>query len=443
MVQFTTIAAIVGMPMLVLASPLQPSRDVSALSSASHVKRAADNERVTAVDPSSNADSPRLSVTVSPVKGTPNPNTTPGNTDSKNPPSESVPPTATTTENPTGKTSGPLYAVKESATFSVYYLDPKDSKDPKDLKTKQVPVNYKDAAGPTRDNAGNAWFTGGFWQAIMSAGGSGVVKDGLFKSVDSSDDKLAQAGLWGFKYLTGVDAEKIDVTEDTKDWDALMDKANENPVIVLTKKPPAKGMEPNQYYTVYSTAVDKTHITVWNSTDPSSLQKTLFTVTSEELRKEVWELVYSLYKRGYQSFHGMVSIVNIGAPRRSFTERAGESAIPRTTPTIPFSPLSAPLLELTNVVSVDGLEERVNSRKLYRPRDGCGSVIRRAGLGRWVESLGHGLLQDPSSPFPASQAYWHVPNGPFEFEKIGFSRPMVDATLPQYAPGSCEKGMMK
>ncbi|WVN87545.1 uncharacterized protein L203_102728 [Cryptococcus depauperatus CBS 7841] len=108
-----------------------------------------------------------------------------------------------------------------------------------------------------------------------------------------------------------------------------------------------------------------------------------------------------------------------------------KSAIPRTTPTIPFSPLSAPLLELTNFVSVDGLEERVNSRKLYRPRDGCGSVIRRAGLGRWVESLGHELLQDPSSPFSASQAYWHVPNGPFEFDKIGISRPMVDATLPQ------------
>ncbi|WVN87546.1 uncharacterized protein L203_102729 [Cryptococcus depauperatus CBS 7841] len=266
-------------------SPLQPSRDVSALSSASRVKRAADTERVTAVDPLSNADSPRLSVTVSPVKGTSNPNTTPGNTDSKNPPSESVPPTAITTANPTGKTSDSLYDVKESATFSVYYLDPKDSKDPKDLKTKQVPVNYKDAAGSAHDNAGNPWFTGGFWQAIMSAGGSGVVKDGLFKSVDSNNDKLAQAGLWGFKYLTGVDAEKIDVTEDAKDWDALMGKANENPVIVLTKKPPAKGMEPNQYYTVYSTAVDKTHITVWNSTDPSSLQKTLFTVTSEELRK--------------------------------------------------------------------------------------------------------------------------------------------------------------
>nr|ODN80142.1 hypothetical protein L203_05950 [Cryptococcus depauperatus CBS 7841] len=300
-------------------SPLQPSRDVSALSSASRVKRAADTERVTAVDPLSNADSPRLSVTVSPVKGTSNPNTTPGNTDSKNPPSESVPPTAITTANPTGKTSDSLYDVKgepnclsiqtndgagwfttalcalthvnskkvkgnikldkgasdnaESATFSVYYLDPKDSKDPKDLKTKQVPVNYKDAAGSAHDNAGNPWFTGGFWQAIMSAGGSGVVKDGLFKSVDSNNDKLAQAGLWGFKYLTGVDAEKIDVTEDAKDWgmsssqgrmeadksvDALMGKANENPVIVLTKKPPAKGMEPNQYYTVYSTAVDKT-----------------------------------------------------------------------------------------------------------------------------------------------------------------------------------------
>nr|ODO03872.1 hypothetical protein L204_00212 [Cryptococcus depauperatus CBS 7855] len=101
-----------------------------------------------------------------------------------------------------------------TATFSVYYLDPKDSKD---LKTKQVPVNYKDVAGPAQDNADNTWFAGGFWQATMPAGGSGVVKDGLFKSVDSSDEKLPEAGLWGFKYLTGVDAEKIDVTEATKD----------------------------------------------------------------------------------------------------------------------------------------------------------------------------------------------------------------------------------
>ncbi|WVO15754.1 hypothetical protein L204_103416 [Cryptococcus depauperatus] len=122
---------------------------------------------------------------------------------------------------------------------------------------------------------------------------------------------------------------------------------------------------------------------------------------------------------------------------------ASQSAIPRTTPTIPFSSLSTPLLELTNVLSVDGLEERVNSRKLYCPRDGCGSVALRAGLGRWVESSGHGLPQDPSSPFPASQAYWHVPNGPFEFDNIGFSRPVADFTLPQYAPGSCEKGRVK
>nr|ODO03874.1 hypothetical protein L204_00214 [Cryptococcus depauperatus CBS 7855] len=64
-----------------------------------------------------------------------------------------------------------------------------------------------------------------------------------------------------------------------------------------------------------------------------------------------------------------------------------QSAIPRTTPTILFSSLSAPFLELTNVVSVDGLEERANSRKLYCPKDGCGSVILRAGLGR--SSLGY------------------------------------------------------
>ncbi|WVO13058.1 hypothetical protein L204_100668 [Cryptococcus depauperatus] len=107
-------------------------------------------------------------------------------------------------------------------------------------------------------------------------------------------------------------------------------------------------------------------------------------------------------------------------PSRTHLILTSQSAIPRTTPTIPFSSLSAPLLELTNVGSVNGLVERAN-----------------------MESSGHELPQDPSSPFPAPQAYWHVPNGPFEFDNVGHCRPVADATLPHYASGCCEKGRVK
>nr|ODN93179.1 hypothetical protein L203_00448 [Cryptococcus depauperatus CBS 7841] len=58
-------------------------------------------------------------------------------------------------------------------------------------------------------------------------------------------------------------------------------------------------------------------------------------------------------------------------------------------------------------------------------------------------SLPSHLPQDPSSPFPAPQAYWHVPNGPFEFDNVGHCRPVADATLPHYASGCCEKGRVK
>nr|ODN93180.1 hypothetical protein L203_00449 [Cryptococcus depauperatus CBS 7841] len=170
----------------------------------------------------------------------------------------------------------------ESATFSVYGLDSKDGK------AKQVPVHYKDAAGPDHDNAGNHWYAGGFWKAIVSTGGSGVVKDGLFNSTANSDDKKwTEAGLWGFKYLTGMDAERIDITDANKDWgivDNLMDKANHNPITILTKGEPSISLRPNHYYTVYSKHVDEIHIVIWNSTNPSHLQDSFITVTSKELR---------------------------------------------------------------------------------------------------------------------------------------------------------------
>nr|ODN86938.1 hypothetical protein L203_03711 [Cryptococcus depauperatus CBS 7841] len=82
--------------------------------------------------------------------------------------------------------------------------------------------------------------------------------------------------------------------------------------------------------------------------------------------------------------YSLIVELNVGqpSPAEIISALTSQSAIPRTTPTIPFSSLSAPLLELTNVGWVDGLEEKANSRKLYRSRDGCGSVILRAGLGR-------------------------------------------------------------
>ncbi|WVN85516.1 uncharacterized protein L203_100663 [Cryptococcus depauperatus CBS 7841] len=138
---------------------------------------------------------------------------------------------------------------------------------------------------PDHDNAGNHWYAGGFWKAIVSTGGSGVVKDGLFNSTANSDDKKwTEAGLWGFKYLTGMDAERIDITDANKDWDNLMDKANHNPITILTKGEPSISLRPNHYYTVYSKHVDEIHIVIWNSTNPSHLQDSFITVTSKELR---------------------------------------------------------------------------------------------------------------------------------------------------------------
>ncbi|WVN87857.1 uncharacterized protein L203_103053 [Cryptococcus depauperatus CBS 7841] len=58
-----------------------------------------------------------------------------------------------------------------------------------------------------------------------------------------------------------------------------------------------------------------------------------------------------------------------------------QSAIPRTTPTILFSSLSVPLLELTNVVSADGLEERCDSTSRFRTLSGIAWP--------WGSSLGY------------------------------------------------------
>ncbi|WVO15812.1 hypothetical protein L204_103474 [Cryptococcus depauperatus] len=139
-------------------------------------------------------------------------------------------------------------------------------------------------------------FAGGFRQAILSTGGSGVANDHLlFDSEQSTDDNLVvEAGRWGFKYLTGLDAEKIDITEATmasKDWDALMDNSAYNPITILTNKTPVNGIEPNQYYTVCSKSGDN-HITVWKSTILEPSINAFSEVTSEDLRKSTRSLYH-------------------------------------------------------------------------------------------------------------------------------------------------------
>nr|ODO01127.1 hypothetical protein L204_01854 [Cryptococcus depauperatus CBS 7855] len=315
MVQFTMLAAMVGLPMLVLASPLQPSPDVSALSPTSHVKRTGATgpvEAVNAVETQSGSNCPAVStVVVTSTVTAPNDNKTPpGGAASSSKPSA----------NPTDKTSGPLsafsgplscFAIQTnngddwfttalcalfsvtsnqvrksidvnkgtfddagSAVFSVYDLD---------LKMKQFSVDYKEAAGLAFDNFRESWVAGGFKKAIMSTGGAGVVKDGLFNcTANSSDKKVADAGEWGLEYLTGKKAEKIEITKDTKDWgmsssqgrieanksvDDWVGKIGQHPMTVLTNDKPAKGLKPNRYYSLYSTvAKDKNSFNVWYTT---------------------------------------------------------------------------------------------------------------------------------------------------------------------------------
>ncbi|WVN90370.1 uncharacterized protein L203_105606 [Cryptococcus depauperatus CBS 7841] len=218
----------------------------------------------------------------------------------------------------------------ESATFGVYDLDSKDGK------AKEVSANYNDAAGPAHDNAGDPWYVGGYKQAIISLGpkdrkdgkkdnGRGVVNGRLFNSVESTDKaKVAEAGKWGLKYLTGKDVIMEDAVKDEKDWDAWMEKAypNPNPTTILTNdKPTAKGLEPNKYYAITF------HVVKDNTFRERPKNEYPVFVSLEGLDQiliEVWELVYSWYKGGHQSFHGMVSRVKVSGLRRSSTERAGE-----------------------------------------------------------------------------------------------------------------------
>ncbi|WVQ64313.1 uncharacterized protein L199_002475 [Kwoniella botswanensis] len=98
-----------------------------------------------------------------------------------------------------------------------------------------------------------------------------------------------------------------------------------------------------------------------------------------------------------------------------------------------------PVTQLTIAESENG--KKANSRRIYCPRDGCGSVILLDGVGEWIDvNEGNVLPHDPSSPFPppssSHASYWYIPTGPFSFENVGFSRP--DQTnfnpLPSHTP---------
>ncbi|WVN89485.1 uncharacterized protein L203_104710 [Cryptococcus depauperatus CBS 7841] len=263
MVQFTTLAAMVGMPMLVMANLLQPSRNVSAPSPTSHVKRTGDTglvDVVNAVDQSSGSSCFIHTVVVTSTVTATNTNSNGNET-----PSGSAASTWKSTTNPPEKTSGPL-----------------------------------------NDNGPKAWYAGGFRQAIISLGkkdkvdkkdkrdekddkaddGKGVVNGELFKNVEKADkEKVAEAGQWGLKYLTGIDVVREDADKDGKDWDDWMDKAYPNPATILTNdKPKAKGLEPNKYYTIASRTIQDKTIQLWNTTDLVSLPKLYITVPAEDLK---------------------------------------------------------------------------------------------------------------------------------------------------------------
>nr|ODO01265.1 hypothetical protein L204_01993 [Cryptococcus depauperatus CBS 7855] len=186
------------------------------------------------------------------------------------------------------------YNNAENATFSVHDLDGKAN---------PVPVSFLNGGGAGIVNSGsNAWFAGGFRSAIVSTGGSGVVDGQLFQRVGSSDDKLVAAGEWGFSILPvwtqrrktsprtaiiGVCLQARKVWRLMKSVDDWMDKAYKNPVIILTNdKTTAKGLEPNQYYTVYLTKNEDKTISVWHTTtDPNDLLNVFIKVDSKELKE--------------------------------------------------------------------------------------------------------------------------------------------------------------
>ncbi|WVO16012.1 hypothetical protein L204_103677 [Cryptococcus depauperatus] len=250
MVQFTTIVAMVGVPMLVMASPLE-KKATDATTTYTHTSMPSDFTRPTSgplYDPLSGLTclgiathdgADWFTTTLCALLGA-------------NP----------TKVNASIHLDEGTYNNAENATFSVHDLDGKAN---------PVPVSFLNGGGAGIVNSGsNAWFAGGFRSAIVSTGGSGVVDGQLFQ-----------------RYLTGVDAEKEDVAKDGNNWDDWMDKAYKNPVIILTNdKTTAKGLEPNQYYTVYLTKNEDKTISVWHTTtDPNDLLNVFIKVDSKELKE--------------------------------------------------------------------------------------------------------------------------------------------------------------
>nr|ODN86864.1 hypothetical protein L203_03637 [Cryptococcus depauperatus CBS 7841] len=194
------------------------------------------------------------------------------------------------------------YDNAESAIFTVYDLD---------RKVNNVTVNYKDVQNKVIENevskrkdwnnAPNSWFAGGFTQAIISTGGSGV-KDGYLRwDKDDSDDYLVEAGKLGLEYLTGIEAVKEDPVKDGKNWgmsssegelqadksvDDWMNKAYPNPATILTNDTPVKGLglNPKTYYTVAFRAFENNTISLWHTSTGKSGSNLYVTVSPENLK---------------------------------------------------------------------------------------------------------------------------------------------------------------
>ncbi|OCF41023.1 hypothetical protein I317_05134 [Kwoniella heveanensis CBS 569] len=94
-----------------------------------------------------------------------------------------------------------------------------------------------------------------------------------------------------------------------------------------------------------------------------------------------------------------------------------------------------------------------NNRRIYCTRAGCGSVILSEGVADWTVFEGAVLPDDPASPFPSSKPaessgsstsgapHWHVPQSPFSFDNIGFSKPDLNNPdpLPSFVPRPGQK----
>ncbi|KAH7911764.1 acyl-CoA N-acyltransferase [Hygrophoropsis aurantiaca] len=91
------------------------------------------------------------------------------------------------------------------------------------------------------------------------------------------------------------------------------------------------------------------------------------------------------------------------------------------------------LAEVTSQNSNDG--DRLNKFDLTCPRDGCGSIILKSGVGKLVERVSL-ELDPPNQPLnllpalpspPDTAQWWLVTPSPMAFENIGFTRPVQSA----------------